>query len=138
MARRGITRAVSQGRHVDAPCVPLSRFPCESGFGGSACRVRCSNVGCSSCGVSIFVRDTVKIPLRDWFWWLHLPSPMFKRCMLIMRRVEELFVRATVKIPLQEWFRWLRLPSAMFQRWMLIVWRVEELFMRATVKIRLQ
>ncbi|KAL3250008.1 hypothetical protein MRX96_055621 [Rhipicephalus microplus] len=70
--------------------------------------------------LELFVRATIKIPLREWFRWLRLPSPMFQRWMLT--------VRATVKIPLREWFRWLRLPSPMFQHWMLIVLRVVELF----------
>ncbi|KAL3250021.1 hypothetical protein MRX96_055634 [Rhipicephalus microplus] len=86
----------------------------------------------------LFVRATVKIPLRERFRWLRLPSSMFQCWMLIVLLVEELFARATVKIPRREWFGWLRLLSPMFQRWMLIVLRVEELFVRSTIKIPLR
>ncbi|KAL3207553.1 hypothetical protein MRX96_010037 [Rhipicephalus microplus] len=82
-------------------CVSQPRLPCESGSGGSTCRVRCSSAGalraCHSQdyharvvlvaplaesdvpALELFVRATAKITMREWFWWLHLPSPMFQR-----------------------------------------------------------
>ncbi|KAL3207554.1 hypothetical protein MRX96_010038 [Rhipicephalus microplus] len=82
-------------------CVPEPRLPCESGSGGSTCRVRCSSAGAlRAChsedyharvvpvaplaesdvpALELFVRATAKITMREWFWWLHLPSPMFQR-----------------------------------------------------------
>ncbi|KAL3171387.1 hypothetical protein MRX96_013603 [Rhipicephalus microplus] len=49
------------------------------------------------------MRATHKVPQRDCFWWIHLLSPLFERCMLSVLRV----------VALVCWFMSLRLVMAL-------------------------